>query len=173
MAFFIDDKQIYLDRPFKGKNGVQYPSNWLRLATPKERYAIGIVEKEEPIKAAPKDVKQAPADNLEDAKLKRKNKIVKDNKGEPIIRKGKKTVAIEQERKMMLDLLADTDWYVIRYIETQEEMPVAIKEYRDEVRRVHAVRCAKILECLEIADFNKLFIKGEASNLEAYPEKLR
>lgn len=173
MAFFIGDRQIYLDRPFKGDNGVQYPSNWLRLASPEEREAAGIVEKEAPVQPAPKATTQAPVDDLEDAKLKRKNKIVRDRKGEPIIRKGRKTIALEQERKMMLNLLADTDWYVIRYVETQEEIPAEVKAYRDEVRRVCAARSAKISECTEIGHLNSLFMQGEERLLESYPEKLR
>ena len=42
MAYYIGDKKIRQDRPFK-HNGIQYPSNWLRLSTPEDKQAIGMV----------------------------------------------------------------------------------------------------------------------------------
>lgn len=41
--FKLDNNPLALDVPFT-HNGIQYPANWLRLASPEEREAIGIVE---------------------------------------------------------------------------------------------------------------------------------
>jgi len=45
--FILDGKPLALDRAFT-HNGVQYPANWLRLASPAEREAIGITEAPDP-----------------------------------------------------------------------------------------------------------------------------
>lgn len=41
--FQLDNKPLALDMPFT-HGGISYPANWLRLATPEERAAIGITE---------------------------------------------------------------------------------------------------------------------------------
>ena len=46
-VFILDGKPLALDRPFVA-HGTQYPANWLRLATPAERAAIGITEGPDP-----------------------------------------------------------------------------------------------------------------------------
>ena len=42
--FMLNDKPLALDTAFSTEDGTQYPSNWLRLASPEERAAIGITE---------------------------------------------------------------------------------------------------------------------------------
>ena len=41
--FVLNGRPLSLDRPFEA-NGTLYPANWLRLASPAERAAIGITE---------------------------------------------------------------------------------------------------------------------------------
>lgn len=41
--FILDGQTLNPDLPFE-HDGIQYPANWLRLATPEERQAIGITE---------------------------------------------------------------------------------------------------------------------------------
>ena len=41
--FTLDGNNLPLDVPFT-HNDIQYPANWLRLATPEERAAIGVVD---------------------------------------------------------------------------------------------------------------------------------
>ena len=41
--FILDGHTLNPDIPFE-HDGIQYPANWLRLATPEEREAIGITE---------------------------------------------------------------------------------------------------------------------------------
>ena len=45
--FILDGKPLALDRAFT-HDGVQYPANWIRLASPAEREAIGITEVPDP-----------------------------------------------------------------------------------------------------------------------------
>lgn len=41
--FMLDNKPLSIDAPFT-HNEIQYPANWLRLATQEERAALGITE---------------------------------------------------------------------------------------------------------------------------------
>jgi hypothetical protein len=43
MSFILDGRFLPLDTPFE-HNGIQYPNNWLRLASPEARANIGITE---------------------------------------------------------------------------------------------------------------------------------
>ena len=45
--FILDGKPLSPDNAFT-HDGIQYPANWLRLATPEEREAIGITEVPDP-----------------------------------------------------------------------------------------------------------------------------
>jgi hypothetical protein len=45
--FMLNDKPLGLDTPFT-HNGIQYPANWLRLASHDEKTAIGITEVADP-----------------------------------------------------------------------------------------------------------------------------
>ena len=45
--FILDGKPLSPDNAFT-HDGIQYPANWLRLATPEEREAIGIAEVPDP-----------------------------------------------------------------------------------------------------------------------------
>ena len=42
--FILNNKPLGLDTAFTTEDGTQYPNNWLRLASPEERAAIGITE---------------------------------------------------------------------------------------------------------------------------------
>lgn len=42
--FLLNNKPLQLDMQFETNDGTQYPSLWLRMASPEERASIGIVE---------------------------------------------------------------------------------------------------------------------------------
>ena len=46
--FLLDGKPLALDVAFSTSDGTQYPANWLRLSTLKEKEAIGIIEVPDP-----------------------------------------------------------------------------------------------------------------------------
>lgn len=46
--FLLNNQPIQLDVQFETSDGTQYPANWLRLSSPDERLAIGIVEVPDP-----------------------------------------------------------------------------------------------------------------------------
>jgi hypothetical protein len=90
---------------------IQYPANWLRLASPEERAAIGITEVADPVRAddrfywngdlaMPKDVDQI------------------------------KAMLIAQVKQTAGSLLAPTDWMVIRKVERDVDIPASVSDYR-------------------------------------------
>jgi hypothetical protein len=95
------------------ETGVQYPANWLRLATPEERAAIGITEQPDP---APYDQRfyWGPGLPKDHAQL------------------------VEQwsdiTRTSANSLLQPTDWIIIREADNGKPADPAIKTWRENIR---------------------------------------
>ena len=119
----LDGKQLSYDTAFTHE-GVQYPANWLRLASIEEKNAIGIVE-----------VSNAPSydqrfywgpglpKELED--------ITNDNGN---TQTGLKSLWISNTKISAGTLLTPTDWYVVRNSETEVEVPADVLARRAEIR---------------------------------------
>ena len=115
--FILDGKPLALDRAFS-HDQVQYPANWLRLASPAEREAIGITEVPDPPTWDQRFYWGYDADG---------NLIPKDH-----------TQLVEQwdeqTRATANSILSPTDWMVVRQADNGTEIPVEIKAYRQLVR---------------------------------------
>jgi len=123
----LDGKQLVPGRPFT-HNGIQYPSNWLRLTTWEEKEAIGITEVPDP---APVDTRFYWDHNLP--------KQLEDDGPDPntgITTTGLKTQWKQQQDQVAHSLLAPTDWYVVRNAEVGVEIPAGITSYRAAVRDI-------------------------------------
>jgi hypothetical protein len=106
--FMLDNKPLPLDTGFT-HDSVQYPPNWLRLASQEERSAIGITEVADP---EPYDDRfYWGVDNPKDLD-------------------GLKTLCISQFKDTAGQLLAQTDWMVIRKIERSVDIPADMVTYR-------------------------------------------
>ena len=125
--FLLNDKPLGIDTPFEA-DGIQYPSNWLRLATAEEKAAIGIME-----------VPDAPSyddrfywgvgipkqlDDLE----------VTPEDGQPYVQKGLKSQWIAQVKATAASLLAPTDWKIVRQAEIGTAIDADTLAYRAAVR---------------------------------------
>jgi hypothetical protein len=108
--FQLNGNPISPDTAFTAGD-IQYPANWIRLASPEERAAIGITEVADPVRAddrfywngdlaMPKDVDQI------------------------------KAMLIAQVKQTAGSLLAPTDWMVIRKVERNVDIPAAVSAYR-------------------------------------------
>jgi len=135
--FILDGKQLRPGRPFT-HNGIQYPSNWLRLTSWEEKSAIGITEQPDPTPVdtrfywdhdLPKRLEDEPAVDED-------GDPVLDENGVQVINTGLKTQWKAQQDQTAYSLLAPTDWYVVRKSETDEAIPVGITSFRSEVRTV-------------------------------------
>ena len=125
MAFVLNNKVLPLDTPFTGLDGTRYPANFLRLATQEEKEAIGINEIPETEYYDPRFY-VSPAVFIELSTL--QETYVKD---------------VKQIAKQLLE---QTDWMVIKQMETGKEMPERVKKSRAEIRDQIQTKLKKIRE---------------------------
>ena len=120
--FILDGKPLAPDVAFTHA-GIQYPANWLRLASPEERAAVGITEVPDP---APYDQRFYWGPDLP-----------KDH-----------TQLVEQwtatTRTTAGTLLVPTDWQVIRQADNGVEMSASVKDLRQEIRLAAGAKNAEI-----------------------------
>jgi hypothetical protein len=129
--FLLNNQPLQIDTAFS-HNGVNYPQNWLRLATPQERAAIGITEAPEP--AWYDDRFYWGVDNPKDLD-------------------GLKTQWTDQVKDTTNKLLYATDWMVIRKVERNIDIPAETVTFRAAVlaecdRLVTAIAAAANVEAL-------------------------
>ena len=160
--FVADGKVIPVDSPFT-LGDLQYPANWLRLATEEQKAAAGIswVPDPEPYDGRfywgrdnagsliPKRLEDEPAvDENDDPIL--------DADGEQVINKGLKSQFIAEQKQIAGTLLAPTDWYITRQFETSVEVPAAVLDYRAAVRTTCDVREVEIASVVSTAELAAL-----------------
>ena len=115
--FLLDGKPLALDRAFTHA-GTQYPANWLRLATPAERSAIGITEAPDPRSFDQRFYWGWSASGT---------LIPKDH--DQLV-----TLWSDQTSSTANSLLTPTDWMVVREADNGKVMPSGVKEWRQEIR---------------------------------------
>lgn len=125
--FKLNDKVLPLDTAFTHQD-IQYPANWLRLALPEERAALGITEVAEPESYDDRfywgvgNPKQ-----LEDETFTSED-------GETTwTQKGLKSQVIAQVKATAHSLLSPTDWAVMRQLLKNIGMSAHIENYRNAV----------------------------------------
>jgi hypothetical protein len=149
MPFKLGTKTIQLDTPFT-HNDIQYPANWIRLATEADKSAIGLVWEADAIRADDRFYWDGNINNpkaLED-------KLEVDQDGNPmyvkvlgvvdgkpamvdsterLVTKGLKSNFISQVKTTAGSILAQTDWMVIRKAERNVDIPTSVATYRASV----------------------------------------
>lgn len=125
--FILDGKPLSPDVAFT-HDGIQYPANWLRLATPAEREAIGITEAPDPAVYDQRFYWGYDADGA----------LVPKDHAELV------TQWVEQTRTTANTLLQPSDWMVIREADNGAEVPVDTKAYRQLVREKCGEKVAAI-----------------------------
>ena len=114
--FIMDNKPLPLDVPFT-HNGVNYPANWLRLASPEERSAAGVSWAPDPVR--PDDRFYWVDDN---------------NHGTPKSLDILKPQWSAQCDQTAYTMLLTSDWMVVRKAETGAEIPADWQSYRSAIR---------------------------------------
>jgi hypothetical protein len=150
MAFQLNGQPIALDTAFITPDGTRYPANWIRLASPSERAAIGITEVADP---EPYDQRfyWGPGNpKLLNDRLETKedgsplyvqvydpatDSMVDTN--EQVVTKGLKSNWTAQVKDTAGKLLAQTDWMVTRKVERNVDIPAGVV----------AKRAAIVAEC--------------------------
>ena len=113
MPFKLGTRTIQLDTPFT-HNDIQYPANWIRLATESEKSAIGLVWEADAVRADDRFYWDGNINNPKDLD-------------------GLKSQFIAQVKTTAGSILAQTDWMVIRKAEHNVDIPSAVATYRASV----------------------------------------
>jgi hypothetical protein len=144
--FMLNNNPLPVGRAFTA-NGIQYPSNWLRLASAAEKAAIGITEVADPVRADDRfywngDVNLPKQLNDREEVDENGNpmwvQVLGVVDGEPamvdsderLVTKGLKSVWTAQVKDTAGKMLAATDWMVIRQVERSVAVPAATATYR-------------------------------------------
>jgi len=122
--FLLNGVTLPIDACFTDPaTGIQYPANWLRLASPEERAAIGITEAPDPV--------------WYDQRFYWSPELPKDHS--QLVEQW-----IGQTRATANTLLAPTDWMVIREADNGKPMDAAIKAERQAIREAAGTKIAAI-----------------------------
>lgn len=150
MPFKLGTKTIQLDTPFT-HNDIQYPANWIRLASEEDKSAIGMTWEADAVRADDRfywngdiNTPKALEDKLEvdqDGnpmyvkvldKTDPQNPVMVDST-ERLVTKGLKSNFISQVKTTAGSILAQTDWMVIRKAERNIDIPSSVATYRASV----------------------------------------
>jgi len=125
--FILDGQPLAPDVPFKHA-GIQYPANWLRLSSQKERLAIGITEVPDP----------QPYDQ--------RFYWGYDDKGKLIPKDHTQLVEqwTQQTRTTANTMLAPTDWIIIREADNGKVADPVLKTWREDIRLATGVKVTAI-----------------------------
>ena len=150
--FIFNNQPLSPDSAFTDPTtGTQYPANWLRLASPEERAAIGITEVPDP---APYDQRfywgpELPKDH---------DQLVEQ--------------WTQQTRTTANTLLAPTDWQVIREADNSKPMDTVIKADRQRIRDAAGIRIAAINATTTTAELAAYITSNDYSNWSPAPDRL-
>ena len=155
MAFLLDGKTIQQGVAFADADGNQYPANWLNLSSAEEKEAIGLTEIADPEIFDNRFYWDAGLPKAIDDKLEVDvdDKPILDQDGKQLITKGLKSNFVAQIKDTTNKLLASTDWYVIRKVERNIDIPTDIADKRSAIitesnRLEIAIKAVKDVEAL-------------------------
>jgi len=131
--FLLNGNRLQLDVPFT-HDDIQYPANWLRMASQEDRAAIGITEVADSIR---------PDDRF--------YWVDGNNQGTPKDLTQLKADWTKQVNQIAYSLLFTTDWMVVRKAEVGTDIPADTVTYRTAVRAAAVSNRAAIANA---ADFD-------------------
>lgn len=129
--FMLDQRILPLDTPFE-HNGIQYPANWLRLASMEEKTAIGIIEVPDPVRADDRFYWDGNINNPKPVEMIR-------------------NMLIEQIRQTAYTMLLPTDWLIVRQFETGQEPSQSDLDKRAAIRTAHGSNLSAINAAADVA----------------------
>ena len=147
MAFKLNGNTLPLDRGFT-HNDINYPRNWLRLATEEDKQRLGITWEADPVRAddryywngeltnpkALEDVDAVDEDGnplwVQEYDAETEAMV---NTDERLVTQGLKTQKMAEVKHTAGTILNQTDWYVTRKMEREVAIPEAIVSERAHV----------------------------------------
>ena len=144
--FLLNNQPLAVDTPFTA-NEIQYPANWLRLASAEEKVAIGITEVADIdmnfdnrfywSKDLPKALEDVLATKEDGSPLmvQKYNPVTEamEDTDKQVVTKGLKSNFIAQVKQTAGSILSQTDWMVIRKAERDVAIPTDVVAYRASV----------------------------------------
>jgi hypothetical protein len=152
MAFLLNGQPLAVDTPFTDANGTRYPANWLRLSTPEEKAAIGIVEVPDP----------APYDQRFYWGYDGDNRLIPKDHAQLVEQWTSQTYQIANS------LLTPTDWMVIREADNGKAVPEDVRSWREAIRGAAKQKASAIRAAATIGDLASVVLAPEFSE---WPEK--
>ena len=127
MSYKLDGKTLSINKGFT-HDEVQYPRNWLQNSTQEDKDELGITWEDDPVRANDTYYWNGEIDNpkaLEDVNAVDKDgvAIMDEDTDKQLVTHGLKHTMIQQVNQTAGSILAQTDWYVIRKIEREVEIP--------------------------------------------------
>jgi hypothetical protein len=145
--FLLNGNPLAVDTAFTN-DGIQYPANWLRLASAEEKSAIGITEVADAVRASdvfywdgnianPKALEDVLATKEDGSPLmvQKYNPVTEamEDTDKQVVTKGLKSNFISQVKQTAGSILAQTDWMVTRKVERDVAIPAEVVAYRASV----------------------------------------
>ena len=167
MAFKLDGNPLAYDVAFT-HNDINYPANWLRLASLDEKEAIGITEVADDPTYDSRFYSNAGV-------AKEINDVTETKNGVEVTTLGLKSNLKLEEKEIAKSLLNLYDWQVIRKIEKGTELDSNVATFRDAVRTAYTTRKTEIDNCSDVAALVTLYSSTEQSdgtykpNMTQYP----
>lgn len=170
--FLLNNKPLALDAAFITEDGTQYPSNWLRLASPDERAAIGITEVDDEdtafddrfywFKGAPKALEDREEVDQEGNPM--FVMVLGEVDGQPamvptakrLVFKGLKSQMIAKVKATAGSLLAATDWKVTRASEGIKPVGADTLAVRAAIRAAADANEKTIISCISVDELSTL-----------------
>ena len=157
--YTYQERIIRAGRSWTDANGVKHPANWTRW-TDAEKTAMGLVWVDDP---APYDNRfywdaNTPKNIADVNEVDENGDPVLDEKGNQVVTKGLKSVAIAQVKVTAGSLLAPTDWMVVKAAEVEGySVPADVLTYRAAVRTASNDIEAAITACTTHDAFMALY----------------
>jgi hypothetical protein len=161
------NRTIRTGKAWTDDNGVQHPANW-HVWSVAEKTAVGLVEI---IEKTPPDSRlydwsqnsdgtiTSTAKSLDDVnQVDRDGNALLDEDGNQVVTLGVKSNLIQEVKTQQASLLSQSDWAVVRYVDTSISVPSNIQTWRDEIRLAAAAMEDQITQATDTDAMAALFV---------------
>jgi hypothetical protein len=155
--FLFNGTPLPMDMPFEA-DGTKYPANWLRLASPEEREAIGVTEIEE--QQRPDDRYYWVTDNGDGTYT-----------ATPKDLDGLKAAVITQIKATAGAMLAATDWKIVRAAEGGKPCDPDTLAARAAIRKLSDANEASVVACKTVEELAAFVPVWSASAEQDVPQE--
>lgn len=146
--FLLNGRPISPDVAFTDASGIQRPANWLRLASPDERRAVGITEVPDP--------------PVYDQRFYWGPDLPKDH--DQLVEQW-----TQQTRTTANTLLQPTDWIIIREADNGKPADASLKAWREAIRQATGAKITAIKQTATTAALATYVTSAEYSNWPGDP----